>query len=87
MDADDISYSDRLQKQVDFLEKNSNIYTVATYAHMCDKDLKFLCDHAPSEVLIHLFFRSCIVHTSVLMKNTKEFRYRKEYPFAEDYDL
>ncbi len=92
MDADDISYSDRLQKQVDFLEKNSNIYAVSTYAHICDKDLNFLYDapppvSAPSEVLVHSFFRNCIVNTSVLMKNTKEFRYRKEYPPAEDYDL
>ncbi len=37
MDADDIAHSERLEKQVDFLEKNANVFLVGANAYVIDK--------------------------------------------------
>ncbi len=92
LDADDISYENRLEEQVDFLEKQPEIYVLGTYIHFCDHDGKFLYTYSPpvsspAEVHVHLFFRNCISNASVMMRNIKIYNYQEKFTPVEDYQL
>ena len=93
MDADDISYPDRLEKQLSYLEKN-DLSLTGGLTDIIDETgrLTGTVDHLPENpVAVNkaLRFGSCIPHPTWLAR-TKLFRVLDGYrdiPRAEDYDF
>ncbi|MDD3012244.1 MAG: glycosyltransferase [Candidatus Gastranaerophilales bacterium] len=91
MDADDISLPTRLEKQVEFLDSNSD--TV-----ICSSLIKTFGDVNPSvfrypenheSIKSTLLFKNSIAHPAVMMKKSaiKGLYFDPEYKHAEDYEL
>jgi glycosyltransferase involved in cell wall biosynthesis len=97
MDADDICLPNRIEKQVDFLEKNTEYVLVGGQCVKINDQGERLkgtsnlsCCH--DEILADLLFKSCpIVHPLVMIRRNilQEFSpvFDEEYLHAEDYDL
>lgn len=93
MDSDDISLSNRFEKQVKFLEKHKDI-------DICSMFVKFIGDANNVNIFpftndklikIHLLFFNIITHPLVMIR--KEFlldnniHYNEEYKYSQDYEL
>ena len=94
MDADDISALDRIEKQVEFMEKHPDVGLCGTWFERFDKTgKKGAAKYAPDHDVIcykhlyqlHLSHGTAIFRKSILDK--LNFRFDKEYAHAEDYDL
>lgn len=92
MDADDISFTDRIEKQVDFMTKNDCCLCFSG-VEIIDEDGKFVCEDikcmSHAEMTVRLFFSSCFYHPSAMMRRDvfNLFRYDSAFVFAEDYKL
>lgn len=94
MDSDDISYPNRLEKQVDFLEKNQEIDILSSN---CDELVDEVILKTKSvnkksdEVKLELNFRCCIGNPTVMMRRKsiidKNISYREECFIAQDYSF
>ncbi|MCX7858319.1 MAG: glycosyltransferase family 2 protein [Deltaproteobacteria bacterium] len=71
-DADDFSYSQRLEKQVRFLDSNPEVAVVGTYAEIFDRQGNIWGIAKPplSPTVTQWIRGSCVVHASVLMRKT-----------------
>lgn len=94
MDADDISMPGRLQKQVDFMEKNPNIGLCGTWIEAFDEyGTKVTGRYSVDDPMLRceLLFSSPFAHPSVMMRSDllrdNGLSYNKEYVDAEDYEL
>lgn len=93
-DQDDISLPQRFQKQVDFLESNSEILLVGTRAKIVkhgSDEIEFH-NHATSSALLKfdLLFDNPFVHSSVMFRKTSINQigpYTTDVSLYEDYDL
>lgn len=91
MDADDISFSERLEKQYSYLEANKNVIAVGTYAELIDENnqktgvIKQPCD--PKRIRDLTLWQSCLIHPSVLIRNFKGLCYNEDYRCSQDYEL
>ncbi|MCY0975840.1 glycosyltransferase [Chryseobacterium wangxinyae] len=91
MDADDISAPDRFEKQLDYLEKNKNIFMVGSDLQLIDREgnnTKLLLalssdDHIKKNMLKNI----SMYHPVLLFRNDKKIRYREKMQYCEDYDL
>ena len=72
MDCDDVSLSERLKKQVDFLRSNPAIGVLGTGAQTVDEDLGSLFRLALPErhvlIVFNLFVGSFLIHPTVMMR-------------------
>lgn len=91
MDGDDISYPERFQKQVHFLEENTDIVLCGTQYKVIGRD-KY--SHHPTnhdELKVKLITGSYIAHPSVMMRASvlkdNELLYDETMEPAEDHDL
>jgi len=93
-DADDISLPERLEKQIEFLEKHKNVALLGTAANIIDergfhfKTIEFPCDYSSIRKGMKKF--NHFVHGSVMFKRQCFFEaggYRELFPTAQDYDL
>lgn len=92
MDADDIAYNYRLEKQYNFLEHNNEIGVLGTQAISNGKFFKYKIVHPTSDYLIKwkLFFSNPIVHPSVMYHKTlieSIGGYNENRLYGQDYDL
>ena len=96
MDADDISLKNRLEKQVDFLNKNSDIDICGTTYYRMDSNGNNTSLHqsklSDDQIKSALFLGETSVHhpTSIIRKEVFEkgiIEYEPEFVFAEDYRL
>jgi glycosyltransferase involved in cell wall biosynthesis len=94
MDADDISFPDRLEKQLAYIEEHPQVGILGTWINNIDKNGLLRGTWRPptnSKMLKWtLFFGVCVAHPSVLMRRdliTKLNFYRPEAAHAEDVDL
>ncbi len=90
MDADDISLSERFEKQITFLQKNSNIDILGTWFETFGK--KEYIQKLPTEheqIKSDLLLYTPLAHPSIFMKREifKQYQYSVNYPKAEDYAL
>ena len=100
MDADDVAFRNRFEKQVDFLKANPNFIVCGTGVEIigdCESkhSNKFICRNIPEResFRIHLLFGNYpnIVHPTamfnhgLLLKNN--IRYNERYPLAQDYRM
>ena len=92
MDADDIAHSERLEKQVKFLENNSDVYVLGTQAYIINAQAKTIgIKNARAEINFSVLKSKCdIIHPSVMFR--AEFfdivgYYAEDIYPVEDYDL
>ena len=91
MDADDISFPDRFEKQVNFLEQNSQFALVGSSVIIIDTDgnetksMNLASECLPTD----LFWKNPIVHSTVMGRTEifKKYYYSNDYYTAEDYYL
>jgi glycosyltransferase involved in cell wall biosynthesis len=94
LDSDDMAYPQRLQIQVDFLEKHPKHAFVASWARLVDNDGNptggFIKSYIPDTHLpALLLFVNYIVQSSVLLRKSllPSQHYNLDYPPTEDYEL
>ena len=92
MDADDISYPNRLDEQVSFLEKNPGVSVLGTYASLLNENGKIWESIKPPTVptLRDWLWGSKVIHASVMMKKQDVLHvggYDPKTYRVEDYDL
>ena len=94
MDADDISYPNRLEKQIKYLESNPNCDLVATNRDDIDEDSNIIKKSAAivvnDEVIPKILkYGSIITHPSVMIKaeSIKELNGYRAFKSSQDYDL
>lgn len=91
MDADDIMFTERVEKQVAFLENNPNVDVTGSHAVIIDDENKIIGLRASSPPLTYkdVLNASAFIHPTVAGKTTwfSKFGYREELIGAEDFDL
>lgn len=91
MDADDISYPNRFEKQVKFLDENPDIFMVGSSVNFIDEEDKFIKKHSAIELhekIAEMMPKNIAMYHPVLMfRNDSEVRYREKMLYCEDYDL
>src|ERR1017187_3286493 len=93
MDSDDISVTDRLEKQNAYLEKHPDIGILGGGNVVFDENEWFrkFYPYQPEYIKSFLFFRNPIVQPSVMMRQNmisiNKLTYNSEFENGEDYDL
>ncbi|PXV60959.1 glycosyl transferase family 2 [Dysgonomonas alginatilytica] len=95
MDADDISFPSRIEKQVDFLERNLDYDIVSTmfYTFKTDNSKRnlYINPVTHEELQAYLLFRSGICHPAVMIRKTLftelGLKFEEKYLHVEDYAL
>jgi glycosyltransferase involved in cell wall biosynthesis len=94
MDADDIAFPERFQKQVDFLEdpQNYRIDILGTDAVSTGSSIKPIIhqNYLPKQISFMLNFKCVILHPTVFIRRRvfdQGIRYPQNYTYAEDYAL
>jgi glycosyltransferase involved in cell wall biosynthesis len=93
MDADDLMLGNRLQSQVDFLERNKNYGMVGCWYHTIDENGKIIQTRKTltdsNALRMSLLFSNQFAHSSVTMRTeiAKLLRYDPEFQYCEDHDL
>lgn len=94
MDADDISFHDRLARQISIMESNPDVDILGSKAIFFDESIEFLAgnDNLPSPVIeLLLLFCSPFIHPSIVFRKASldkyHFRYHTEFKYGDDYEL
>lgn len=100
LDADDVAYPDRLERQLAFLEKNSDVFLLSGWQRMIGEKGEYLSSSLyypglyenpyPYEVKNipeALLFGCPVLMSTVMMRNTNEFLFDPELPPSEDYEF
>jgi glycosyltransferase involved in cell wall biosynthesis len=91
MDGDDIAHHRRLEKQLNFLEKNPEIFMVGTQATVIDKEGKILgTKNTPlthEEIYENFFLYSYVIHPTIMFRNANKGKkfYDIKYPCFNEY--
>ncbi len=92
MDADDVSYPERLQKEVDFLDRHPEIAMVSTGKRFIPAGRAEVPEFANGKLRDYLLFRGCFIQTGAVMMRRTVFEdyglyFNPELDVAEDYDM
>lgn len=92
MDSDDISFFDRFEKQVNYLESNPKVNILGTYVYDGDKIRGEFVDISQKERnTLFLLENVGPIHPSVMIRRSflkhNNLIYNEDYPVAQDYDL
>jgi glycosyltransferase involved in cell wall biosynthesis len=94
MDCDDISLPERLKKQIDFLDSNSEIAVVGTWIKVINEkeepQTTWQYPLKPLEIQWNLYFYCPLAHPSVMFRKRiilSNGSYSPEMTHAEDYEL
>ena len=96
MDADDISLKERLELQVEYMEKNQDIALSGGSIYFFREENKFFKKFRPAEsnaekIKAQLFFFNGIAHPAAIIRNEilkkNNYRYNKNHRGSEDYGL
>ena len=93
MDADDICFPKRLEKQVDFLDSHPQISVCATDTHTIDQNGKIIRRnrYKRKRDVALMFISNCISHPSVMFRSSLlELRkplYNEDFLYSQDYEL
>ncbi len=90
MDADDVMLPDRLQKQVDYMERHPEIAVCGSWAKVFGAGegmIRTITDH--EEIVSSMLLYNPMVHPSVIIRKSvfENNLYQTGYPCAEDYKL
>lgn len=90
-DADDVSVSNRLDKQYNYLEKHRQIFLVGSGAYNIDEKGKIetIWNPLTSSELIKktLYKNNCIYHPTIMFRNEENIFYREKFIYTQDYDF
>ena len=91
MDADDISFPERFNKQIEFLNTHPKIDVLGTFAEKFG-DESGLIEYKynkPEQISFLLNFYCNMLHPTVMMRKRifSKCKYSNDYPLAEDYGL
>ena len=91
MDSDDIAYSNKLMKQVDFLDKNKEYGMVGTWVKFIDENSKYTggkwkLPAKPDLIPPIMLFRNYFVQSTILVRREAipEWKYSPEFEIVED---
>jgi len=91
MDADDISYSNRLEKQVHFLMNNQKVGLLGTAFEFINGEERISYYQDDKDLRLSLCFYNSFLHSSVMFRkeilSKYNFSFNKKYIHAEDYKL
>lgn len=94
MDADDISLTNRIERQVEFMENNPKIAVCGCWANIVDEynNIVNIKKYVTSseEIKVRLFLvENALGHPGVIMRKNivKHYFYNEEYPYSQDYEL
>ena len=90
MDADDISMPERLEKQVEYLEKNTDhILLASCVSFIPNEEIYGTQSLSSDEIRFKLLSNNCIYHTSVMLRKSMldGHYYSKNYLHVEDYEF
>lgn len=91
MDADDIAFPDRIEKEVNFLEKHKDYFLVSSSAEVIDESGKLIgrwdLGKNYNLILKKIFLTNSIVNSSILFRKSKIEKdfYKIKYPGFNDY--
>ncbi|PXV64127.1 glycosyl transferase family 2 [Dysgonomonas alginatilytica] len=89
MDADDIAFNTRLEKQVEFLENNPDISILGTAFVFMGTSYEIHHPNYNDEIRIKLLDDVVFAHPTVMMRrdviNLNNIRYNADYTYIEDY--
>lgn len=95
MDADDIAFSDRLEKQWNYMQTHEHVDLLGTWACIIDENdlelynIKNVC--AYQDLYVRNVFSSQLIHPSVMIRKSTlingNFRYDESFSCAQDYEL
>lgn len=89
MDADDIAYPERFQKQWDYLESHPHLLAVGSRFRFSDSYLRPI-PLTSEEIRLYLLEENCFLHSSLMIRTSALKRlggYREEFVYSADYDL
>jgi hypothetical protein len=90
-DADDVSYPDRLEKQVAFMEKNSNVGLLGTSMRVIRPEKTYTAGMPLNieQIKATILFGTCIMHPTAMLRNDVLRNNHLKYPeiLVEDYAL
>lgn len=90
LDADDIALPGRLQEQYTFLEKNADVFAVASWVEVRGhKELRKVKWNVNLRLLnAWILLRNPLVQSSIMLRNSRqELVYMQEFEYLEDYEL
>lgn len=92
MDADDISMPQRIEKQLEFMEKNLDVGLCGSCMEVFgEKNYIWKAPETDLEIKTRLFFESPIAHPTVCIRKSildkNQLIYKKDYQYVEDYKL
>lgn len=91
MDADDVSDLNRIEKQVQFLNKNSTIGVLGSWFDFINDSLEVKWPTDDEDIKVQLFCRTAIGHPTVAIRRSvlinNNITYDVNFPHAEDYNL
>tara|TARA_R110000787_G_scaffold184181_4_gene296051 strand:+ start:1593 stop:2630 length:1038 start_codon:yes stop_codon:yes gene_type:complete len=91
MDGDDVSLPNRFDKQLEFLENNSEVILCGSGFRVIGKNSETYFSEEHEDIKLALLKRNCIAHPSVMMRKSSllklETIYNSSMEPAEDYDL
>ncbi|MBU0612613.1 glycosyltransferase [Patescibacteria group bacterium] len=91
MDCDDIAFTDRFEKQYNFLEENLNVFLLGSEAIKIDANGNKLNTvklvYGSNNIKRVLESKNCLIHPTILFRNIKGMLYREKFTFSQDYDF
>jgi glycosyltransferase involved in cell wall biosynthesis len=93
LDCDDIAFPDRIEKQVYFLEKNTDYGMCGSFYYTMDGNgksvKKIRMPTGNRDILTYLMVGNCFCNSTVMIRSeiARELRYKANYYLAEDYEL
>lgn len=94
IDSDDICLPNRLELQLDYMEKNPQTGVCGSYVHFFGfKNVNWIMPCANDEIKVYMLFNNCFANSSVMIRmeslRQNDFTYSNHYlyPPMEDYDL
>lgn len=95
MDADDRCEPERLERQVAYLDARSDITGVGSWMASIDDQARLLTDQIyklpldPDEIAYRMLFECSLAQSSMMVRTDVflDYRYDKEFPVAQDYQL
>lgn len=93
MDDDDISYPDRFEKQVEYLETHADVSFVSTWADVYDGiQIRRRIEHPERPTKWNMAWRSCFIHPATMfraeaLRLAGGYRVAEEVRRGQDYDL
>jgi glycosyltransferase involved in cell wall biosynthesis len=89
MDGDDISLPERFEKQLEFLEKNSDVILCGTGVEIIGKNQISQYPSNHEMIKIQLCYNASFYHPTIMIRKLVllENNYNKEFEPAEDYEL